>query len=116
MLFPWNFLHRFSKHQEIRLLTENSESVPPAVEKKNIPKMQGEFSDAGKDGFALPPDTKDGKFIFLLKSQLAKGFSGQNYFPEEFRQRPTFYAPSERGFEREIAKRLAYWQKLRDRK
>lgn len=40
-------------------------------------------------------------------------FSGQNYFPEEMK-RQRFYAPTERGFEREIAKRLAYWQRLRD--
>ena len=41
------------------------------------------------------------------------GFSGQNYFPDGMPRR-TFYEPSERGFEREIAKRLAYWRKLRD--
>ena len=42
------------------------------------------------------------------------GFSGQNYFPEGM-GRPDFYRPAERGFEREIAKRLAYWAKLRER-
>ena len=40
-------------------------------------------------------------------------FSGQNYFPDDMR-RVEFYAPEDRGFEREIGKRLAYWQKLRD--
>jgi len=40
------------------------------------------------------------------------GFSGQNYFPEDMR-RERFYRPGERGFEREIAKRLDYWDKLR---
>jgi putative ATPase len=40
------------------------------------------------------------------------GFSGQNYFPEGM-PRQSFYRPRERGFEREIAKRLAYWAKLR---
>jgi putative ATPase len=39
-------------------------------------------------------------------------FSGQNYFPETM-DRSRFYQPSERGFEREVAKRLAYWDKLR---
>lgn len=39
-------------------------------------------------------------------------FSGQDYFPEEM-ARPQFYAPPDRGFEREIRKRLAYWGKLR---
>ncbi|MEJ1994211.1 MAG: replication-associated recombination protein A [Limibacillus sp.] len=43
----------------------------------------------------------------------AEGFSGQDYFPEEMERRQ-FYDPPERGFEREINKRLAYWRKLRD--
>lgn len=42
------------------------------------------------------------------------GFSGQNYFPEEM-ERKTFYAPVERGFEREIQKRLKYWAALRQK-
>jgi putative ATPase len=41
-------------------------------------------------------------------------FSGQNYFPEGM-GRPDLYRPVDRGFEREIAKRLAYWAKLRDK-
>lgn len=45
----------------------------------------------------------------------AEGFSGQDYFPEEM-PRQRFYNPPERGFEREIRKRLAYWDKLRDRR
>ncbi len=40
-------------------------------------------------------------------------FSGQNYFPDQFKQRPQYYDPPERGFEREIKKRLDYWAKLR---
>ncbi len=39
-------------------------------------------------------------------------FSGQDYFPEKM-GRQTFYDPPERGFEREIRKRLDYWSKLR---
>jgi putative ATPase len=42
-------------------------------------------------------------------------FSGQNYFPDDM-ARENFYQPSARGFETEIAKRLAYWAKLRARK
>ncbi len=42
----------------------------------------------------------------------AHGFSGQDYFPESL-GRQTFYDPPERGFEREIRKRLEYWKKLR---
>ena len=40
------------------------------------------------------------------------GFSGQNYFPDAMARRQ-FYEPKETGFEREIAKRLDYWSKLR---
>jgi putative ATPase len=43
------------------------------------------------------------------------GFSGQNYFPEGM-ERPSYYAPVERGFERELRKRLAYFEKLRTRR
>ena len=43
------------------------------------------------------------------------GFSGQNYFPEGM-ARPSYYAPVERGFERELRKRLAYFEKLRTRR
>ena len=39
-------------------------------------------------------------------------FSGQDYFPEGM-GRQQFYRPVERGFEREITKRLAYWARLR---
>ena len=42
-----------------------------------------------------------------------EGFSGANYFPEGM-GRPDLYRPVERGFEREISKRLAYWAKLRE--
>ena len=40
------------------------------------------------------------------------GFSGQDYFPEDL-GRQTYYDPPERGFERELRKRLEYWSKLR---
>ncbi|PPQ37383.1 putative ATPase [Rhodoblastus acidophilus] len=39
-------------------------------------------------------------------------FSGQNYWPDSL-GRQTLYEPVERGFEREIGKRLGYWEKLR---
>ncbi|MCD6035053.1 MAG: ATPase central domain protein [Rickettsiales bacterium] len=45
----------------------------------------------------------------------AEGFSGQDYFPESLGRRQ-YYQPPERGFEREIVKRLAYWDKLRKEK
>lgn len=53
-------------------------------------------------GYQYDPDTKD-------------GFSGQNYFPEEMK-REVYYEPFERGFEREIKKRLDYWNELRKKK
>jgi putative ATPase len=43
---------------------------------------------------------------------LPHGFSGQNYFPDNV-ERPSFYHPVERGFEREMKKRLDYFTKLR---
>jgi putative ATPase len=39
-------------------------------------------------------------------------FSGQDYFPEAL-GRKVFYEPVERGFERELRKRLDYWSRLR---
>jgi putative ATPase len=42
-------------------------------------------------------------------------FSGQNYFPDGI-ERQQLYHPSHRGFEREIAARLDYWNKLRARR
>ncbi len=39
-------------------------------------------------------------------------FSGQNYWPDAL-ERQKIYQPAERGFEREIAKRLDYWERLR---
>jgi putative ATPase len=51
------------------------------------------------EGYAYDHDTEE-------------GFSGQDYFPEQL-GRQNFYQPVERGFEREIKKRLDYWEKLR---
>lgn len=42
-------------------------------------------------------------------------FSGQNYFPKGMKPQ-TFYQPVDRGFEREIQKRLAFWSKLRQQR
>ncbi len=53
----------------------------------------------GKD-YAYDHDTDD-------------GFSGQDYFPDGM-ARPRLYQPKERGFERDVAKRLAYWARLRN--
>lgn len=50
-------------------------------------------------GYQYDPDTED-------------GFSGANYWPDGMEPQ-TYYLPVERGFEREIRKRLDYWDKLR---
>ncbi len=44
-----------------------------------------------------------------------EGFSGQNYFPDGMARR-RLYRPGNRGFERDIAERLKYWDKLRTAK
>lgn len=54
------------------------------------------------DGYAYDHDAPD-------------GFSGQNYFPDGMK-RSRFYRPVERGFEREIRKRLDYWDRLREKR
>ncbi len=49
---------------------------------------------------------------YLYDHDQPDAFSGQEYFPEAI-GRQTFYDPPDRGFEREIRKRLDYWAKLR---
>jgi putative ATPase len=44
---------------------------------------------------------------------LQDGFSGDNYFPEKVGGRPEFYRPVERGFERELGKRIQYFNSKR---
>ena len=78
---------------------------------------------AGEHGSLMPPahilnaPTKLMKNLGYGKGyeydhEAEEGFSGQNYFPDGM-ERQQFYAPKETGFEREIAKRLDYWAKLR---
>ncbi|MFG1358222.1 replication-associated recombination protein A [Xanthobacter pseudotagetidis] len=78
---------------------------------------------AKEGGSLMPPKT-----ILNAPTKLMKGegygagyrydhdepdaFSGQNYFPEAI-GRQSFYHPVERGFEREIRKRMEYWARLR---
>jgi putative ATPase len=50
-------------------------------------------------GYTYDPDT-------------AEGFSGDNYWPEEMRPQ-TFYVPTEKGLEKRISERMAYWDELR---
>lgn len=51
---------------------------------------------------------------YIYDPDTANGFSGQNCFPESL-GRQKFYYPVERGFEREIKKRLDYWESLRQK-
>jgi len=51
---------------------------------------------------------------YIYDHDTPEGFSGQDYFPEAV-GRQTFYTPIVRGYEREVQKRLAYWQGLRER-
>lgn len=81
---------------------------------------------AKQAGSLLPPKRILNAPTSLMKSEgygggyqydhdTPEGFSGQNYFPDEL-GRVTFYDPPDRGFEREIRKRLDYWAKLRANK
>jgi putative ATPase len=49
---------------------------------------------------------------YLYDHDQPDAFSGQNYFPDPL-GRPSFYEPVDRGFERDIKKRLDWWDKLR---
>ena len=84
----------------------------------------GEAMDAAKRTGSLMPPAHILNAPTRLMKELGYGrdyaydhtteeaFSGQNYFPDGMERR-SFYRPSERGFEREVGKRLAHWAKLR---
>ena len=50
---------------------------------------------------------------YVYDHDTEEGFSGQNYFPKDFFEKKSFYHPIERGYEREIKKRMEYFKKLR---
>jgi putative ATPase len=52
---------------------------------------------------------------YIYDHDTPEGFSGQQYFPESLEQK-SFYMPVERGFEREMKKRLTYFSRLREKK
>ncbi|HKT18429.1 MAG TPA: replication-associated recombination protein A [Stellaceae bacterium] len=77
---------------------QESGSLMPPLHAVNAPTRL--MRDLGySEGYVYDPDTEE-------------GFSGLNYFPDAL-PRQSFYQPLERGFEREIKKRLNYWEKLR---
>ncbi len=76
-------------------------SEPPPKHILNAPTRLMKEQGYG-EGYAYDHDAED-------------AFSGQNYFPEGMK-RPVLYQPVERGFERELKKRLDYFSKLRARR
>ena len=87
--------------KQAALSAHKTGAVPPPKHLLNAPTGLMKEMGYGK-GYAYDHDAKD-------------GFSGQNCFPDEMAPE-RYYQPKEIGFEREIQKRLAYWQKLRDAK
>jgi putative ATPase len=78
---------------------------------------------AKETGSLMPPKTILNAPTKLMKQQeygsgyeydhdAPDAFSGQNYFPDAM-VRQKFYQPVERGFERDLVKRLEYWERLR---
>lgn len=51
---------------------------------------------------------------YIYDHDTPAGFSGQDYFPANLKTR-SYYNPVERGFEREMKKRLDYFQKLKEK-
>ena len=81
-----------------RRAAKETGSKPPPKHILNAPTKMMKDQGYGA-GYAYDHDAED-------------GFSGQNYFPEGM-DRSSLYAPVERGFERELKKRLDYFAKLR---
>ncbi|WP_375569152.1 replication-associated recombination protein A [Ahrensia marina] len=91
----------YTAYKAARKLAKEGGSLAPPSEILNAPTKL--MKDIGRgSGYIYDHDTPD-------------AFSGQAYFPEAL-GRHTLYDPPERGFERELVKRLRYWQGLRDSK
>ncbi len=91
----------YTAYNQARAKARDTGSLMPPKHILNAPtKLMG---DAGYgEGYEYDHDTEH-------------GFSGQDYFPDEMK-RTRFYEPVERGFEREIKKRIQYWDNLRGNK
>ncbi|MFK7941252.1 MAG: replication-associated recombination protein A [Roseovarius sp.] len=85
-------------YKAARNAAKSTGSEPPPKHILNAPTSLMKDQGYG-DGYAYDHDAED-------------GFSGQNYFPDGMK-RPVLYQPVERGFERELKKRLDYFAKLR---
>ncbi len=89
----------YNAYKAARLAAKDSSALPPPNHILNAPTKWMKQEGFGA-GYQYDPDTEH-------------GFSGQNYFPDAM-ERQQFYTPVARGFERDIQKRLEYWQKLRE--
>ncbi|MCW8843930.1 MAG: replication-associated recombination protein A [Rhodobacteraceae bacterium] len=88
----------YAAYKQARASARKTGSEPPPKHIMNAPTRLMEEQGYGK-GYQYDHDAED-------------GFSGQDYFPETMK-RPVLYSPVERGFERELKKRLDYFSKLR---
>ncbi|MBA97038.1 MAG: AAA family ATPase [Roseobacter sp.] len=85
-------------YKAARKAAKHTGSAPPPKHILNAPTKMMQEQGYGA-GYAYDHDAED-------------GFSGQNYFPDGM-ERPRYYQPVERGFERDLKKRLEYFEKLR---
>lgn len=91
----------YTAYKAARAAARDTGSLPPPKHILNAPTKL--MKDIGYGtGYAYDHDAED-------------GFSGQDYFPESMR-RPVYYLPPERGFERELKKRVDYFAKLRSKR
>jgi len=88
----------YTAYKAARGSARKTGSQPPPKHILNAPTAMMKDQGYG-DGYAYDHDAED-------------GFSGQNYFPEGMKH-PVLYQPVERGFERELKKRVDYFAKLR---
>ena len=88
----------YRAYKRVRKAAAATGSLMPPAHILNAPTKLMKSLGYG-EGYAYDPDAPD-------------GFSGANFFPEGM-ARESFYDPIDRGFEREIRKRLDYWDKLR---
>jgi putative ATPase len=91
----------YEAYGEARAMARETGSLMPPMHILNAPTRLMRNLGYGKD--------------YVYDHATEEGFSGQNYFPEGVTRRH-FYRPGERGFERELKKRLEYWDKLRQRR
>jgi putative ATPase len=91
----------YTAYKAARAEARRTGSEPPPKHILNAPTKMMKDQGYGA-GYAYDHDVED-------------GFSGQNYFPENMK-RPILYQPVERGYERELKKRLDWFAKQRDKR